>query len=326
MRSPNRSSGPPSVSVAKGRQTTLSDGNARGIARLAARQWGHVTRAQFLGLGLTVGQLRAQVQNGHLIRVHHGVYAVGYVPVDPRSRAAAALLAAGPRAVLAGRSAAALWELHSSWPKSVELTGPQRRRIPGVVVRETTKLTRKDIRTQLGLKTTSPARTLLDLAPQTPNKQLHRFHNELRMRNLINNEHLIDIALRNPLHPGARKINSLAHHSQGAPKRSMLEIDWAPFAKRHRLPLHRINVPVQGKLVDVLFLPDLLIVELDGWGTHGTRHAYEQDRDRDSLILAATNIPTIRITKHALRTDPRQQAQRIIQILHARQQNGRKHS
>ena len=39
-----------------------------------------------------------------------------------------------------------------------------------------------------------------------------------------------------------------------------------------------------------------LIVELDGWDTHGTKRAFADDRVRDSEILAQTGIPAVRIT------------------------------
>ncbi len=65
----------------------------------------------------------------------------------------------------------------------------------------------------------------------------------------------------------------------------------------------------------MLFTPDRLIIELDGWGSHGTRRAFEDDRDRDSGILAATGIPTMRITYDGLHKHPKKQVQRINAIL-----------
>jgi very-short-patch-repair endonuclease len=68
----------------------------------------------------------------------------------------------------------------------------------------------------------------------------------------------------------------------------------------------------------VLFTPDKLIVELDGWGTHGTRFAYEEDREGDAGILAATGVPTMRITHAAFHGRPAEQARRIGAILNHR--------
>ncbi len=159
---------------------------------------------------------------------------------------------------------------------------------------------------------------MLDIAPRTGIRMLDRFHNELRMRNLIGNEDLIDVAVRNPRHPGAALLLHLAGASAGEAKRSMLEVDWPRFARRYGLPEHEINVHVVGIRVDVLFTPERLIVELDGWGTHGTKHAFERDRGQDSKILAATGIPTIRITRDAFSHDQAGQARRILSILERR--------
>jgi anti-sigma factor ChrR (cupin superfamily) len=55
-----------------------------------------------------------RVANGQLHRVHRGVYAVGHTVLTTRGRWVAAVLAAGPGAVLSHASAAALWELRPS--------------------------------------------------------------------------------------------------------------------------------------------------------------------------------------------------------------------
>jgi len=292
----------------------IRDVNAR-IAELARRQGGHVTIAQLHELGLRRGGIEARARNSWLIRVHHGVYAVGHVPSSPVDRARAALLAGGPRSALAGRSAAALWALYDRWGEPLELISPQRRRIPELRTRTSNTLLRRDIWVHHGIRVTSPARTLLDLAPGIDERMLHRFHNELRMRRLINNQRLLDVADRNSRHPGARRLRALAAASRGEPKRSQLELDWRAFAERQGLPAYHMNVHVAQKRVDVLFIPDRLIVELDGWGTHGTRQAFEHDRDRDADLLAATGIPTVRITHEGLHRRPSEQASRIRSIL-----------
>jgi hypothetical protein len=174
---------------------------------------------------------------------------------------------------------------------------------------------KRDIRTIDGIRVISPARTLLEIAPRTATKTLHRFHNELRMRRLVNNELLIDVAMRNPKHPGAAGLLKLAGASKGEAKRSPFEVEWPPFAKKYGLPEYVMNEHVAGQRIDVLFIPDRLIVELDGWGTHGTKDAFESDRDQDSGILAATGIPTMRITYGGFHLRPREQVRRINAIL-----------
>ncbi|MGH2843124.1 MAG: type IV toxin-antitoxin system AbiEi family antitoxin domain-containing protein [Solirubrobacteraceae bacterium] len=289
------------------------------LTALAQKQGGHLTRSQLERAGLSAATVSRHVSTGRLIRVHQGVYAVGHLPTNPLDRAHGALLAAGPRSALAGGSAAAFWQLFKRYPSRPELISPLRRRIPGVMTRVSQTLRSRDIRRIPGAFTvtvTSPARTLLDIAPRISKGHLDRYHNELRMRHLIANEQLIDVALRNPRHPGACRLMNLAGESRGEPLRSALELDWKAFVKRHPLPRNEMNVQLAGERVDVLFMePRPLIIELDGWDTHGTRQAYEADRERDAKILAETGIPTVRITHHGLHHRSRTQAQRIRTIL-----------
>ncbi len=285
------------------------------VARLAERQGGHVSRRQLLDLGFHPRAIEARLRAGWLLPVHRGVYAVGHRPSAPVDRARGALLAAGPRSALCGRSAAALWGLQTDWPAPVEVISPLQRRLPTLRARRCCTLLARDIRTRGGLTVTSPARTLLDIAPFTAARALHRFHNELRMRRLVDNARLLDVAARNPLHPGARRLRALVSASAGEAKRSSLELDWQAFAQRHGLPPHEMNVLVAGRRVDVLFTPDRLIVELDGWATHGTRRAFEDDRQRDADVLAATGIPTMRITYAGLHRRPHEQVRRIDAVL-----------
>lgn len=303
------------VAVTKPRGVGLSERNPR-IAALAQRQGGHVTRAQLVAEGLGTTTIDRHVTIGRLIRVHRGVYAVGHLPTNPIDRAHGVLLAAGPRSALAAGSAAALWDLFTAWPVQTQLISPLQRRVPGVTTHRCGTLLHRDITTLHGLRVTSPARTLLDIARSISTRKLHRFHNELRMRGLITNAQLIDVAERNRCHRGARLILKLAGASDGEPKRSNLEIEWTTFATRHQMPPYEMNVSGAGYRVDVLFRhPKPLIIELDGWSTHGTRQAYEQDRDRDANILAQTGIPTVRITRDGLHARPRRQAQRVNAIL-----------
>jgi very-short-patch-repair endonuclease len=217
-----------------------------------------------------------------------------------------------------GRSAAAYWRLYERWVYPLQLVSPLQRRIPGLQMTTCATLLGRDIRIRDGVRITSPARTLLDLAPYINERTLHRFHNELRMRRLISNTQLLDVAGRNPRHPGARRLRELAGASRGEAKRSPLEVDWPHFAKRHKLPPYEMNVHVAGHRVDVLFTPARLVVELDGWDTHGTRLAYEDDRTRDAEILAETGIPTMRITYRAFHRQGAAQAARINAILNRR--------
>src|ERR1700736_65784 len=151
----------------------------REIAKLAARQKGYVTWAQLLRLGLSEDQIRGRVRRGLLIKVHRGVYAVGHLPQSPIQRAYAAVLACGPKAVLSHGSAATLWGIFKRWDMPFEITAPTSHRHKGITIHRSRTLHRKDIRTHLGIRATSPAKTILDMAPRLTDKQLTRAINDL---------------------------------------------------------------------------------------------------------------------------------------------------
>jgi putative AbiEi antitoxin of type IV toxin-antitoxin system len=79
------------------------------VAEPAGRQWGVVSRAQLLALGLGRGAIEHRLRVGRLHVVYRGVYAVGHVALRVEGRFLAAVVACGPAAVLSHRSAAAHW-------------------------------------------------------------------------------------------------------------------------------------------------------------------------------------------------------------------------
>ena len=124
------------------RQRDMGSRSARpcDVAALAGRQDGVVARAQLLAGGHTAAAIDHHVRTGRLLALHRGVYAVGHAAVGERGRMRAALLAAGPGAVLSHRTAAHLWRLTASMPPFVEVTVThgRRRSRQGLVVHTTT--------------------------------------------------------------------------------------------------------------------------------------------------------------------------------------------
>jgi very-short-patch-repair endonuclease len=53
------------------------------------------------------------------------------------------------------------------------------------------------------------------------------------------------------------------------------------------LPPPRANTKVNGYEVDFVWPDERLIVETDGWETHGTRTAFENDKRRDAAHTQA---------------------------------------
>jgi very-short-patch-repair endonuclease len=271
-----------------------------------------VTRAQLLELGLGADAIAYRVGTRELIRVHNGVYAVGYAPQAFTDRAYAAVLACGARAVLSHGSAASLWGILDRWWEPFEVIVDTARRRPGIRAHRAT-LERSDIQRHLGIRVTSPARTVFDNAPRLSAKALTRQVNELRIARRLKLEQLAELAARLPRHPGAACVSPLIETRTG-PTRSELEDMFAAFARRFDLPPFEFNTRVAGYEVDVLFPKQRVIVELDGFEFHGTRQAFERDRERDAATLAA-GFRTLRITWQRLTQAADTEAERLHAIL-----------
>jgi very-short-patch-repair endonuclease len=299
-------------STGRGRQDRRSDGPkappavplARRIQKIARWQGGHVTTEQLHTLGLSRRAILGRAERGMLIRVHRGVYAVGHLPTTPKGRAHGALLAAGTRSGLAGQTALALWRNDRDWPEHMELISARDIRLTNLTVRQTKTLLRRDIRVVQGLRTTSPARTALDIAARIDTHELStealtRIVNDLRHINKLKVAQLRDVAKRNPYHPGTKHLNEILGDAQAQPTRSQLENAFKRLLKRHKLPAAQINLDVGGECVDAYFPDHKLVVELDGREvTHADdwRPAFENDRARMVRVMVKTGIPTIRFT------------------------------
>jgi very-short-patch-repair endonuclease len=282
------------------------------IAALAAKQQGHVTYQQLIELGLTRSAIDVRVKKGQLIRVHRGVYAVGHPRPEGIARAAAAVLACGPDAVLSHFSAAALWDLGTRWPTIHEVTVPYKRRPSGIWVHVCPTLERNDIRKHRGIRLTSPARALLDVAPRQTDAGRQRAVSQAILSKLMRPDQLEATLNRYPQHPGA----SLLRHPPD-PTRSEFERRFPLFCKRYNLPTPRMNAQVAGFEVDALFVAERVIVELDSWQFHQDRRSFERDRERDAATLEARHA-TIRLTSERLKTNPDKEAARLHSILESR--------
>lgn len=282
------------------------------IAALAGRQRGYITRAQLLAAGLSSGEITYRIKLGRLIPVYAGVYAVGHLPTLPQDRAVGALLACGKGAVLSHGSAAALWGVFRRWDVPFEVTARTARRRSGIRVHRAT-LTRADIRTHIGIRVTSPARTLLDIAPRVSEKTLTRAVNELRFARHLRIADLADLLERRPRAPGARRLISFVETADNA-TRSKFERDFLAFTERFGLPRPQVNVQVAGREADAYFARERVIVELDGYEFHSSKDRFRSDRDNDTEALTL-DIVTVRVTGDRLEQSPAREAERLHRIL-----------
>ena len=158
---------------------------------------------------------------------------------------------------------------------------------------------------------TGPCRTVFDLAATEPLDVVENLIREMEFRQLWDRLSLPDLIDRYPGRRGVRKLRLALARLEEDPvgrKRSKLEERFAPFLRRHRLPLPRFNDWIllpNGKRYQVdCHWPDLRqIVELDGWRAHGTKSAFREDRARDRRLNAAGHSVT-HITWNQLDDEP----------------------
>jgi hypothetical protein len=306
----------PRLPVGDAIELAMGDAIDLAIADLAARQNGNVTRAQSMRLGLGTDAIAYRARTGRLYRAYVGVYSVGRPPVTPLERASAAVLACGPSAALSHRSAMTLWGFFKRWETPFQVTVIGDRRPRGIEVHRSSALIRRDLTRQLGIRVTSPARTLLDSAPNLSDRSLKCVVNNARLSHHLHLPALADVIERFPRHPGAAPLGALVA-TPGGPTRSDFEDAFPAFCECFALPAPLMAATVAGHEVDALFVAQRVIVELDGWEYHSSRDAFERDRDRDADTLAAEFV-TVRITWERMIWAPSREADRLHAILAAR--------
>jgi hypothetical protein len=266
-----------------------------------------------LDLGLARGAIDGRIEVGRLVRVHQGVFAVGAVRDDPPARAAAAVLACGPGALLSHGSAAALWKIAQRWPYTMEVIVLTDRRPPGIRTHRCRNLAGNDRRTQLGIRTTSIARALLDITPGLNDDEVARAVSDARINAYLKLGQLRDVLDRNPRHWGTKRLRPFVDRPNG-PTRSRFERRFLELTRTYGLPEPVLNTKVNGYEVDALFPAQRLIVELDGWDFHSDRASFKSDRERDAHQLAA-GYRTLRITWERLCDELHKEAERLRRIL-----------
>ena len=266
-----------------------------------------MARAQLAAAGISSSAVGRWAVEGRLHRVHRGVYAVGHPVLTVNGRRMAAVLAAGPGAVLSHASAAALWDLRRTSATRIDVTVRNRAgraRRPGLRIHRTPTLRDDEITEHQAIRVTTPARTLLDLASSLPRRALERALDEAEIRGLYDRRELEAVALA---HAGERGTAALqqALDDDGEPTLTDSELEELMLAlcDAHGIERPSPRTRVAGLRVDFVFKASRLIIETDSWTYHRTRRAFERDRERDA-ILARAGYRTLRFTHRQLTREP----------------------
>jgi very-short-patch-repair endonuclease len=234
------------------------------------------------------------VASGRWRQEHAGVFAVSPAPLTRMGRWKAAELACGANAALCHRSSAALRGLR---PDNRPLT---------------------DIETVDGIRCTSLARTLLDLAEVLDRRGLERAIDQAEILQVLDMTAIDDVLARADGRRGAPILGE--HYAGSTMTRNDIEELFLQICRHAHLPQPEVNIwiPIPGEewQVDFLWRQQRLIVETDGRETHGTRQAFERDRARDQrLMLEGWRV--IRFTWRQILNEPHYVADTLRRLLSA---------
>ncbi|HEY0363337.1 MAG TPA: type IV toxin-antitoxin system AbiEi family antitoxin domain-containing protein [Solirubrobacteraceae bacterium] len=261
------------------------------MSALAESQWGVVARRQLAALGVSRHTADHWLRAGRLHRVHQGVYALGHSALRPEGHRLAAVLACGPGAVLSHRTAAAHWGLLHTDQTRIDVTAPRGRHgAPGIRLHRTRSLDAQDTTHHEGIPTTTVHRTLLDVAAMARGGELERAVAQAERLRLYDHREIQAVLERANGHRG---VGLLRHATSRTPKWTRNEWE-AAFLKLLRdagLPEPKANeafhAPGHGQCEPDYHWPEQrVIVELDGFETHGTRAAFRNDRAKDAALTA----------------------------------------
>jgi hypothetical protein len=238
--------------------------------------------------------------------VHRGVYAVGHRSLDQAGVLRAALLSCREGAVISHGTAAAFWGLRDKWPTLIEITVPNQtgRKIDGIRCRRCRYPSPGEILTPDGIACTSPARTMVDLAGMLGTPSLRLLVERAAVRRLLDIAAL-DRSLDEA--EGRRGIKSLRviadewRTEDGSVPNVRSDFEALVLPRLLALGLPR---PICNKtltlgddrlMVDFLWEEQRLVVETDGKETHATLIAFQRDRERDQILVAA-GYRVVRVT------------------------------
>ncbi len=236
------------------------------IGEVASQLDGLVTWAALLEAGLTPRQVERTT--ARLRPIHDGVFLTGHGRItDHQSRLAAVLTA--PRTVLSHGSGAAHWGFRP-WNAGFEVVtrpgsgGPER--IGNLLVCRSKTLdgyvTRRD-----GIPVTTPARTIIDLAPHLTQRQRAKAVREaIRLKVMT----ALELRLALPDHRGrrgTRGLRELAARLERLPigrTRSDAEARALEVLDAAGVPPPDVNIRIEGDEADLSWAATRRIIEIDG--------------------------------------------------------------
>jgi hypothetical protein len=307
----------------------FTGGMWQACVRLALGQEGLITLDQALSVGCSGESLRRHVARGDLERLLPGVYRLSGASETSHQMLRAACLWGGEGTAASHTSAAAilglggfnLADLHA-------VTTRNPHKLPGWVEMHQIRAPLPGTKSVAGVPITPPWITLVDLGSQAPASRVERALDEALHRGIVSLPQLrwALATFGRERHRGTSILRSLlAERGPGyaLPESEMEAIFYALLEESDLPPGVRQFWVWDGerwRRLDYAFPDPALGVEFDGLETHGTREAFQHDRESDRR-LQILGWRVLRFTWDDVTRRPQQflaQVQAMIPPKHAR--------
>lgn len=265
--------------------------------KIAARQYGAISRGQALGVGVSEDAIDRLVSDEIWVRLFPASYSL-WTPTGKderwRQRIWGASLWLGDGAVVSHRTAAKLWQLERIESSLLEFSTTGRRGLnrDDLVVRRVSRMTRPDITYLNRLRITSVRRTMLDLASLVPDETLELAGEFAIRRKLVTVKQLMKLLEETGRSQAGRAaLRRFLKHFPGVATESGLEVLVWRLIRESGLPLpqrqHVINDASRAPIgrVDFAYLDERLVIEADGYGSHSRKSEFLRDRVRQNTII-----------------------------------------
>lgn len=286
-------------------EVSISGSRDERIAAVASWQRGRIASRQLRSIAVSPSSVTWLVSQGRLFPSLRCVFSVGHnAPVELGAETEA-LLSVREGGALSHWSAAALWGLWTPMPARIDVTvdrdAPAATN-PGVRVHRSRILQGKDVRIRRGLPVTSPARTLLDIAPTATDRQLELAFDRGIVERVLRPAEVAELLFRAGGHLGRRRLATILERETSGTTmtRSDGEERMLALMRAARLPAPVVNAKVAGHEIDFYWPDHRFAVEVDGWRFHSGRRAFEDDRRKDQDLRGA-GIDTMRTTGRQLK-------------------------
>jgi hypothetical protein len=262
------------------------------VAAVASKQQGRVASRQLTWVGIARSTMHGWEEQGYLVRVLPGVYAVGHTAYSRGADLWAAVLYAGPGGMLSHGTDAHWRGLIDYAPRVIQVSTPRQvRSLPGIrvygrrsgLIREFDK----------GIPVTSIQEMMVDLAATSGLRVVNRALGQLDFRKLLDVNSLLQAC-----GSGQRGATRLREAIDGYdPRRKYangpLEENFLDLCERRGLPLPLLNLYVHDIKVDAYWPQQRLAVELDSELSHSSPGQRRRDR-RNDLELRGHGLTVLR--------------------------------